>query len=83
MEGIDSPVEESRSARQSECARCGTWPSGTVTLALRPSDWDGVGYTLTAYPAACATRLKNSRAVTDRFHVAKKFNETVDALRKK
>jgi transposase len=35
-----------------------------------------------AYPAACATRLKNSRAVTDRFHVAKKFNEVVDALRK-
>jgi Transposase len=27
--------------------------------------------------------LKNSRAVTDRFHVAKKFNEAVDALRKK
>jgi transposase len=36
-----------------------------------------------AYPAACAARLKNSRAVTDRFHVAKKFNEGVDALRKK
>jgi transposase len=35
-----------------------------------------------AYPAACALRLPNSRAVTDRFHVAKKFNETVDALRK-
>jgi transposase len=35
-----------------------------------------------AYPAACATRLKNSRPVTDRFHVAKKFNEGVDALRK-
>jgi transposase len=35
-----------------------------------------------AYPAACATRLKNSRAVTDRFHVAKRFNEVVDALRK-
>ncbi len=35
------------------------------------------------YPAACASRLKNSRAVTDRFHVAKKFNEAVDALRKK
>jgi transposase len=35
-----------------------------------------------AYPAACAERLKNSRAVTDRFHVAKKFNEGVDALRK-
>jgi hypothetical protein len=27
--------------------------------------------------------LKNSRAVTDRFHVAKKFNEVVDTLRKK
>jgi transposase len=36
-----------------------------------------------AYPAACAERLKHSRAVTDRFHVAKKFNENVDALRKK
>jgi transposase len=36
-----------------------------------------------AYPAACATRLKHSHAVTDRFHVAKKFNEVVDALRKK
>ena len=36
-----------------------------------------------AYPAACAERLTNSRAVTDRFHVAKKFNEAVDALRKK
>src|SRR5512135_3112499 len=35
-----------------------------------------------AYPAACAERLKHSRAVTDRFHVAKKFNEVVDALRK-
>ena len=35
------------------------------------------------YPAVCAARLKNSRAVTDRFHVAKKFNEAVDALRKK
>jgi transposase len=35
------------------------------------------------YPAVCAARLKNSRAVTDRFHVAKKFNEVVDALRKK
>jgi transposase len=36
-----------------------------------------------AYPAACAARLENSRAVTDRFHVAKKFNEVVDGLRKK
>jgi transposase len=36
-----------------------------------------------ASPAACAARLKHSRAVTDRFHVAKKFNEVVDALRKK
>ncbi|HMB04741.1 MAG TPA: transposase [Isosphaeraceae bacterium] len=35
------------------------------------------------YPSACAARLKNSRAVTDRFHVAKKFNEAVDALRTK
>ena len=36
-----------------------------------------------AYPAACRERLKDSRAVTDRFHVAKKFNEAVDALGKK
>lgn len=36
-----------------------------------------------AYPSACAARLKNSRAVTDRFHVAKKFNEVVDTQRKK
>src|SRR3954453_2608756 len=36
-----------------------------------------------ASPSACATRLKNSRAVTDRFHVAKKFNEAVDEVRKK
>jgi transposase len=35
------------------------------------------------YPSVCAARLKNSRAVTDRFHVAKKFNEVVDPLRKK
>jgi transposase len=35
-----------------------------------------------AYPAACAGQLKNSRAVTDRFHVAKEFNEVVDAPRK-
>jgi transposase len=36
-----------------------------------------------AYPSACAARRKNSRAVTDRFHVAKKFNEVVDTQRKK
>jgi transposase len=35
------------------------------------------------YPSVCAARLKNSRAVTDRFHGAKKFNEVVDTLRKK
>ena len=35
-----------------------------------------------AYPAACVARLKHSRAVTDRFHVAKRFNEVVDGLRK-
>ena len=34
-----------------------------------------------ADPAARAERWKNSRAVTDRFHGAKKFNEAVDALR--
>jgi len=36
-----------------------------------------------AYPAACALRLGKSRPVTDRFHVAKKFNEQVDTQRKK
>jgi transposase len=36
-----------------------------------------------AYPAACALRLDNSRPVTDRFHVAKKFNDQVDSQRKK
>ena len=36
-----------------------------------------------AYPAACALRLPHSRAVTDRFHVAKKFHEVVDSSRKK
>lgn len=36
-----------------------------------------------AYRAACAGRLKNSRPVADRFHVAKKFNDVVDDLRKK
>ena len=35
-----------------------------------------------AYPAACALRLPHSRAVTDRFHVAKKFNEVVDSFAK-
>lgn len=35
-----------------------------------------------ASPAACAARLKHSRAVTERFPVAKKFNEVVDGLRK-
>lgn len=34
-----------------------------------------------AYPAACAARLEDSRAVTDRFHVDKNFNEVVDASR--
>ena len=36
-----------------------------------------------AYPAACTLRLPHSRAVTDRFHVAKKFNEVVDSFHKK
>ena len=35
-----------------------------------------------AYPAACTLRLPHSRAVTDRFHVAKKFNEVVDSFAK-
>jgi transposase len=32
---------------------------------------------------ACAGLLKKAHAVTDRFHVAKKFNEVIDAWRKK
>jgi transposase len=36
-----------------------------------------------AFNAACASRLKNSRPVVDRFHVAKRFNDVVDDLRKK
>lgn len=36
-----------------------------------------------AYHAACDGRLKNSRPVVDRFHVAKRFNDVVDDLRKK
>src|SRR5205807_7735786 len=32
---------------------------------------------------ACRDRLPNARAVVDRFHVAKKFNEAVDRERKK
>jgi transposase len=36
-----------------------------------------------AYNAAAAKLLKNSRPVVDRFHVAKRFNEVVDDLRKK
>ena len=36
-----------------------------------------------AYPAAFAPRLPHSRAVTDRFHVAKKFNEVVDSFLRK
>jgi len=33
--------------------------------------------------AACRGLLKNARPVIDRFHVAKKFNEAIDAQRKK
>jgi transposase len=36
-----------------------------------------------AFNAAAARLLKNSRAVVDRFHVAKRFGEVVDDLRKK
>ncbi len=35
------------------------------------------------YNKACAALLPNAKAVIDRFHVAKKFNEVVDAVRKK
>lgn len=36
-----------------------------------------------AYPAACGKLLAKSRCVTDRFHVAKKFNDEIDGQRKK
>lgn len=36
-----------------------------------------------AFHAACRDRLPNARAVVDRFHVAKKFNEAVDRQRGK
>jgi hypothetical protein len=36
-----------------------------------------------AFHAACRDRLPNARAVVDRFHVAKKFNEAVDRERGK
>jgi len=35
------------------------------------------------FNAACKELLPNSQAVVDRFHVAKKFHEAVDGLRKK
>jgi transposase len=35
------------------------------------------------FHAACRGLLKNAQAVVDRFHVAKKFNETIDGQRKK
>lgn len=36
-----------------------------------------------AYPSVCAALLPNSTLVIDRFHVAKKLGDVVDALRKK
>jgi len=36
-----------------------------------------------AYLSACRTMLANSQSVIDRFHVAKKLGDVVDALRKK
>jgi transposase len=36
-----------------------------------------------SYAATCAEHLPNSETVVDRFHVAKKFNDVVDDLRKK
>jgi transposase len=35
------------------------------------------------FHAACRGLLQNAQAVVDRFHVAKKFNETIDGQRKK
>jgi transposase len=36
-----------------------------------------------AYHKACKDVLRNAKAVVDRFHVAKKFNEAIDAQRQK
>ena len=36
-----------------------------------------------AFGKACKARLKNAKAVVDRFHVAQKFNDAIDAERKK
>jgi len=36
-----------------------------------------------AFHKACREQLPNARAVVDRFHVAKKFNEAIDGQRKK
>src|SRR4051794_22160140 len=36
-----------------------------------------------AYHKACKDVLKNAKPVVDRFHIAKKFNEAIDAQRKK
>src|SRR5262249_58747985 len=35
------------------------------------------------FHAACRKMLPNAKAVVDRFHVAKKFNEAIDGQRKK
>src|SRR5262249_36052470 len=35
------------------------------------------------FHAACRQMLPNAKAVVDRFHVAKKFNEAIDGQRKK
>ena len=53
-------------------ARAGTTPTGpTHRVDIGP-----------AYPAACRLRLPHSRAMTDRFHVAKKFHEVADGFAK-
>ena len=36
-----------------------------------------------SYGKVCATQLKNAKAVVDRFHVAKLFNDAIDGERKK
>jgi transposase len=36
-----------------------------------------------AFGKACKAKLKNAKAVVDRFHVAQKFNDDIDAERKK
>ena len=55
----------------------GSAHAGTTPTGPHPSGRHGAGLS-----GGVPLRLPHSRAVTDRFHVAKKFNEVVDSLRK-